>query len=124
VRVTIDLKAAAATITQSVSEVLEARGVNLCQLKGSYADVMFGQELEDLLRELGNNTAACLGALEETPAPADGECRHSMRMVRLDGSRQCRDCGAELAPVPSPVFTGPKRSPLSEADARRPRGRR
>jgi hypothetical protein len=123
-KVTIDLKAAAPAIAQSVIGVLEARGVNLCRLMGSYADIMCGQELEDLYSEIGKTTAACLGALEEVPEPAPGECRHSDRLIRLDGTRKCRDCDTELEPVPSPVFTGPKRVPLSEADARRPRGRR
>lgn len=120
-KVTIDLKAAAAVIGQSFREVLDAHGINLCRLTGSYADIVHGQqEIEDLYRELGNNTAACLAALEDEPEPSADECRHSDRLIRLDGSRKCRDCDAELAPVASPVFAGPKRAPVSKES----RGRR
>ncbi len=68
-RITIPLAEIAAVIADSVRDVLEARHMTIVKNEPlrSWVSALESHELEAVLREIGNNTAACLQGLDETP---------------------------------------------------------
>ncbi len=82
-RITIPLADIAAVIADSVRDVLEARHMTIVKNEPfrSWVSALEPHELEAVLREVGNNTAACLQGLDESPIEED-EPLPSPRRVR------------------------------------------
>ncbi len=84
-RITIPLAEVSATIAESVRAVLESHGMAIHrQSSHSFVTTVDGSALADLLREIGNNSAACLQGLDETP---DDEPLPKPRAVSARGRR-------------------------------------
>lgn len=66
-RITIPLADAATVIADSVRAVLDAHSVSLGKYRPAWAELLNEADTNDLIEEIGNNTAAALQGLDETP---------------------------------------------------------
>lgn len=66
-RITIPLAEVPAAITDSVRAVLDMHSVSLGKTRPAWVEMLNEAETNDLLEELGNNTAGALQGLDETP---------------------------------------------------------